>query len=134
MIADLLGAQVDIVFGTAVAFLPHLKSGKLVGIAVTNPTRSKSLPELPTVTEAGVPGYEALQWFGIAAPAGTPPQVIDRLNGEIKQILALPDVRNRFNELGFEIVGNTPQEFGRFLEAENQKWKKVADIAGTKLE
>jgi tripartite-type tricarboxylate transporter receptor subunit TctC len=134
MIADLLGGQVDMVFGTAVAFLPHLKSGKLVGIAVTNPTRSKSLPDLPTVSEAGVPGYEALQWFGIAAPTGTPAPVIQRLNSEIKEILALPDVRRRFADLGFDIVGNSPAEFGQFLEAENQKWKKVADIAGAKLD
>jgi tripartite-type tricarboxylate transporter receptor subunit TctC len=134
MIADLLGGQVDMVFGTAVAFLPHLKSGKLVGIAVTNPTRSKSLPDLPTVSEAGVPGYEALQWFGIAAPTGTPAPVIQRLNSEIKDILALPDVRRRFADLGFDIVGNSPAEFGQFLEAENQKWKKVVDIAGAKLD
>lgn len=134
MITDLLGGQVDMVFGTAVAFLPHLKSGKLVGIAVTNPTRSRSLPDLPTVSEAGVPGYEALQWFGIAAPTGTPAPVIQRLNGEIKEILALPEVRARFADLGFDIVGNSPEEFGQFLQAENRKWKKVADIAGAKLD
>ena len=134
MVTDLIGGQVDMAFGTAVAFLPHLKSGKLVGIAVTNPNRSTSLPDLPTVSEAGVPGYEAVQWFGIAAPTGTPTAVVQRLNSEMRAILALPDVRTKFGELGFEVVGNTPEEFGRFVSAENVKWKKIADIAGTKLD
>ena len=134
MVTDLIGGQVDMAFGTAVAFLPHLKTGKLVGVAVTNPTRSTSLPELPTVSEAGVPGYEAVQWFGIAAPTGTPPAVVQRLNNEIRAILAMPDVRAKFGELGFDVVGNTPEEFGRFVAAENQKWKKVADVAGTRLD
>jgi tripartite-type tricarboxylate transporter receptor subunit TctC len=134
MVTDLIGGQVDMAFGTAVAFLPHLKSGKLVGIAVTNPARSTSLPDLPTVSEAGVPGYEAVQWFGIAAPTGTPQAVVQRLNNEIRAILALPDVRQKFGELGFEVVGNTPEEFGRFVNAENVKWKKIADIAGTRLD
>jgi len=134
MVTDLIGGQVDMAFGTAVAFLPHLKSGKLVGIAVTNPNRSTSLPDLPTVSEAGVPGYEAVQWFGIAAPAGTPAAVVQKLNSEMRAILAMPDVRTKFGELGFEVVGNTPEEFGRFVSAENVKWKKIADIAGTKLD
>jgi tripartite-type tricarboxylate transporter receptor subunit TctC len=134
MVIDLIGGQVDMAFGTAVAFLPHLKSGKLVGIAVTNPARSTSLPDLPTVSEAGVPGYEAVQWFGIAAPTGTPAAVVQRLNTEMRAILAMPDVRAKFGDLGFEVVGNTPEEFGRFVAAENAKWKKIADIAGTKLD
>jgi tripartite-type tricarboxylate transporter receptor subunit TctC len=134
MVTDLIGGQVDMAFGTAVAFLPHLKSGKLVGIAVTNPARSTSLPDLPTVSEAGVPGYEAVQWFGIAAPAGTPTAVIQKLNSELRAVLALPDVRTKFGELGFDVVGNTPEEFARFVRAEDQKWKKIADIAGTKLD
>jgi tripartite-type tricarboxylate transporter receptor subunit TctC len=134
MVTDLLGGQVDMAFGTAVVFLPHLKSGKLVAIAVTNPTRSTSLPDLPTVSEAGVPGYEAVQWFGIAAPANTPPAVVQRLNTELRAVLALPEVRARFGELGFDVVGDTTEEFSRFVSAEDQKWKKIADIAGTKLD
>ncbi len=134
MVTDLIGGQVDMAFGTAVAFLPHLRSGKLLGLAVTNPTRSTSLPELPTIAEAGVPGYEALQWFGIAAPAGTPEAVVQKLNGEIRSVLALPDVKAKFAELGFEVVGNSVDEFGRFLRAEDQKWKRIADASGTKLD
>ena len=134
MVTDLIGGQVDMAVGTAVAFLPHLRSGKLLGLAVTNPTRSTSLPELPTIAEAGVPGYEALQWFGIAAPAGTPEAVVQKLNGEIRSVLALPDVKAKFAELGFEVVGNSVDEFGRFLRAEDQKWKRIADASGTKLD
>lgn len=134
MVTDLLGGQVDMAFGTAVAFLTHLKSGKLVPLAVTNPQRSTSLPDLPTVSEAGVPGYEAIQWFGIATPAGTPAAVVQRLSTEFRAILAMPDVQAKFRELGFEVVGNTSDEFGQFLHAEDQKWKKVADTAGTKLD
>jgi tripartite-type tricarboxylate transporter receptor subunit TctC len=134
MVTDLLGGQVDMAFGTAVVFLPHLKSGKLVAIAVTNPTRSTTLPDLPTIAEAGVPGYEALQWFGIAAPANTPQVIVRQLNAELRAILASPEVRARFGELGFDVVGNTAEEFSRFVAAEDQKWKKIADVAGTKLD
>jgi tripartite-type tricarboxylate transporter receptor subunit TctC len=89
---------------------------------------------LPTVSEAGVPGYEAVQWFGIAVPTGTPKEIIDRLNTEMRAILAMPEVRARFAELGFDVVGDKPDEFAAFLRAENAKWKKIAEISGTKLD
>jgi tripartite-type tricarboxylate transporter receptor subunit TctC len=111
MVTDLIGGQVDMAFGTAVAFLPHIKSGKIVALAVTNPRRSTTQTNLPTVSESGVPGYEAVQWFGIAVPTGTPQAIVQRLNEEIRAILAMPDVR-----------------------AENQKWSKIAKISGTKLD
>jgi tripartite-type tricarboxylate transporter receptor subunit TctC len=134
MVTDLLGGQVNLAFGTAVAWLPHIKSGKVAAVAVTNPKRSTTLTDLPTLNESGVPGYEAVQWFGIAAPAGTPREVVQRLNAEIKAILAMPEVQKRFVELGFDVVGDTPDEFAQFLRAENAKWKKIAEIAGTKLD
>ena len=134
MVTDLLGGQVNLAFGTAVAWLPHIKAGKVAAIAVTNPKRSTTLTDLPTLSESGVPGYEAVQWFGIAAPAGTPREVIQRLNAEIKAILAMPEVQKRFVELGFDVVGDTPDEFAQFLRDENAKWKKIAEIAGTKLD
>jgi tripartite-type tricarboxylate transporter receptor subunit TctC len=133
MVTDLLGGQVNLAFGTAVAWLPHIKSGKVAAVAVTNPKRSTTLTDLPTLNESGVPGYEAVQWFGIAAPAGSPPAVIQRMHAEIKAILAMPDVHKRFTDLGFDVVGNTPDEFGVFLRAENAKWKKIAEVAGTKF-
>ena len=134
MTTDLIGGQVDMAFGTAVVFLPHVKSGKVVAIAVTNPTRSTTQKDLPTVSEAGVPGYEAVQWFGIAAPAGTPREIVHRLNDEIRAILAQPDVQKRFGDLGFDVVGDKPEEFAGFVRAENAKWKKIADTAGVKLD
>jgi tripartite-type tricarboxylate transporter receptor subunit TctC len=134
MVTDLLGGQVNLAFGTAVAWLPHIKSGKVAAVAVTNPKRSTTLTDLPTLNESGVPGYEAVQWFGIAAPAGTPREVVQRLNTEIKAILAMPEVQKRFVELGFDVVGDTPDEFAQFLRAENTKWKKIAEIAGTRLD
>lgn len=134
MVTDLLGGQVNLAFGTAVAWLPHIKAGKVAAIAVTNPKRSTTLTDLPTLSESGVPGYEAVQWFGIAAPAGTPREVIQRLNAEIKAVLSMPEVQKRFVELGFDVVGDTPDEFARFLRDENAKWKKIAEIAGTRLD
>lgn len=134
MVTDLIGGQVDMAFGTAVAFLPHVKSGKVTALAVTNPKRSTTQTELPTISEAGVPGYEAVQWFGIAVPTGTPKDVIAKLNGEMRAILQMPDVRARFTELGFDVVGGSPEQFADFLRAENAKWKQIADIAKTKLD
>ena len=134
MVTDLIGGQVDMAFGTAVAFLPHVKSGKVVALAVTNPKRSTTMTDLPTIAEAGVPGYDAVQWFGIAVPTGTPKDVVNKLNVEMKAILAMPDVRARFTELGFDVVGGTPEEFAAFVASENAKWKKIADIAKTKLD
>jgi tripartite-type tricarboxylate transporter receptor subunit TctC len=134
MVTDMLGGQVNLAFGTAVAWLPHVKSGKVAAVAVTNPKRSTTLTDLPTLSESGVPGYEAVQWFGIAAPTGTPNEIVQRMYNEIKAVLAMPDVHKRFVELGFDVVGNTPAEFGQFLRDENVKWKKIAEIAGTKLD
>jgi tripartite-type tricarboxylate transporter receptor subunit TctC len=134
MVTDLLGGQVNMAFGTAVAFLPHVKSGKVRALAVTNPKRSTTQTQLPTVSEAGVPGYEAVQWFGIAVPAGTPKEAIQRTNAEIAAILAMPEVKARFTDLGFDIVGGPPEEFAGFLRSENAKWKRIAEIAGTKLD
>ena len=134
MVIDLVGGQVDIAFGTAVAFLPQIKAGRVTPLAVTNPKRSTSMTTLPTISESGVTGYQALQWFGIAAPVGTPKAVVDRLNASITTILAMPDVRNRFTELGFDIVGGKPEDFGAYLRAENESWKKIANIAGAKLD
>jgi tripartite-type tricarboxylate transporter receptor subunit TctC len=134
MVTDMLGGQVSLVFGTAVAWLPHIKSGVVAPVAVTNPKRSTMMTDLPTLNESGVPGYEALQWFGIAAPTGTPADIVQRMYTEIKAILAMPDVHKRFVDLGFDVVGNTPAEFAAFLRSEDEKWKKIAEIAGTKLD
>jgi tripartite-type tricarboxylate transporter receptor subunit TctC len=130
MVTDLIGGQVNMAFGTAVAFLPHIKSGKVVALAVTNPKRSTTQGQLPTVSEAGVPGYEAVQWFGIAVPAGTPGAIVQRLNEEIRAILEMPDVRARFAEQTLVPVGSTPEDFARELKLEAARWKVMADDAG----
>jgi len=128
IVPDLIAGQVSMSFGTAVGYMPHVKSGKVVAIAVTNPSRSTSLPELPTVSESGVPGYEAVQWFGVSAPKDTPAQIVQRMHAEIKAILAMPDVVKRFRDLGFDAkTSDTPRQYGEFIGAENAKWKKIAE-------
>lgn len=134
MVIDLMAGQVNMAFTVAVGVLPALRSGKAVALAVTNPKRSSLHPQLPTVSEAGVEGYDAVQWFGISAPRGTPKELNERLNSEIRAVLGMPEVQTRFSELGFEVVGNKPEEFAEFLRNDGAKWKKIAEIAGTKLD
>src|SRR3712207_945509 len=105
-LVDLVSGQVHLMFGTAVSFLPYVNSRRLNAIAVTNPKRSPIVPDVPTVAESGLPGFEALQWFGIFAPAGTPKDVIAKLNGEIVRLVRLPDVRERMASLGADVVGS----------------------------
>lgn len=134
MVTDLVGGQLDMAFGTAVAFLPYIRGGQLKALAVTNPRRSTTMTDLPTIAEAGVPGYEAVQWFGIVAPTGTPPAVVKRLNESLQAILAMEDVQARFRSLGFDVVGGEPQRFASFLEQENTKWRKIATVSGTQFD
>jgi tripartite-type tricarboxylate transporter receptor subunit TctC len=131
---DLTAGQVSLMFGTAVSFLPHVKAGRLNALAVTNPKRSPTLPKIPTISESGLPGFEALQWFGLFAPAGTPKEVISKLHGEIVKSLQLPDVQERLTGLGADVVGNTPEEFAAFLKADAAKWAKVVKESGAKIE
>jgi len=133
-LTDLIAGRVDMEFGTSVAFLPALKTGQLIALAVTSAQRSKNMPQLPTVAESGVPGYEAVQWFGILAPARTPPAVLQRLNTELQAILQMPDVQAQFAKLGFEIAGGSPQKFAQFLQAEDKKWKQIVKLSGARLD
>jgi tripartite-type tricarboxylate transporter receptor subunit TctC len=110
--------------------LPHVKSGKLKALAVTTPARSPLTPELPTVTEAGVSGFEVAVWFGIAAPGGTPRPIIDKLNAEIVKILHMPDVKERFTAQGVDPVGSTVEQFQAHLQAQRTMWAKVVKDAG----
>jgi tripartite-type tricarboxylate transporter receptor subunit TctC len=133
-LADLVSGQVHLMFGTAVSFLPYVKSHRLIALAVTNPKRSPIVPDVPTVAESGLPGFEALQWFGIFAPAGTPGEIVARLNGDIVKALRLPDVRERMTALGAEIVGNSPEQFAAFQKADTAKWAKVVKTSGAKID
>ena len=131
---DIIGGQVHAMFDAMPTALPQVKAGKLRALAVTTARRSSQLPELPTVAEAGVPGFEAAGWFGFAAPAGTPKDVVNKLNREIVRILNLPDVKERLIAQGAEPVGDTPEEFAKYIKAEAAKWGKVIRTLNLKIE
>ena len=133
-LADLLGGQVQLMFSTMPPALPHVKAGKLRALAVTSAKRSPAAPELPTVDEIALPGFEANTWHGVVVPAGTPGAVVARLNREIVAILHLPDVIERLSGQGAEPVGSTPEEFAAYIRAETVKWARVVRESGAKAE
>ncbi len=133
-IADVMGGQVPIFFGNMSSALPHVKAGKVRALAVTGNKRSANVPELPTIAESGVPGYEVYEWNGLFAPAGTPVAIINRLQAEIARIVQLPDVKEKLAGLGAEAVANTPQEAAAFIKAEIAKWAVVVKRANIKVE
>jgi len=133
-VTALLGGQVQVYFATISTALPHIRSGKLRALAVTSAKRSSVAPELPTVSEAGVPGYEHSSWVGILAPAKTPRQVVEKLHGEIVKIVHSPDVKKLFLRDGLEPVGNSPAEFAAIVKAEIAKWQKLVKSAGIPVE
>lgn len=122
---DLLSGRLQLAFDNVLIMVPHIKRGALRGLAVTSLQRSQVIPELPTVAEAGVPGFEAIGWFGVFAPARTPPQIISRLNAEIAAIMKLPDVYNRLVDQGAEPVSAPPDELRKLLTREIAKWSKL---------
>jgi tripartite-type tricarboxylate transporter receptor subunit TctC len=132
--ADAISGQVSMTLPTVLAATPHIKSGKLRPLAVTTKARVSSLPEVPTMQEAGVPGYESVSWGGLMAPAGTPPAIINKLHAEFARILKLPDIQERMEALGSTIVGSGPAEFSAFLQAEIRKWDGVAKKAAIRIE
>ena len=132
-LAELLAGQVQLAFDNIPALLPHIQAGRLRALAVTPATRSVSLPDLPTVAEAGLPGYDASVWFGVFVPAGTPRPVVQRLHAEIARALAAPDLKGRMAAMGAEVSGMGPDEFREFWRKEIPKWAgvvKAADIKG----
>jgi tripartite-type tricarboxylate transporter receptor subunit TctC len=133
-IADVLGGQVPVTFGNLLPIIPHIKSGRLRPIAVTAKTRSPALPGVPTLAESGFPDYEAINWFGVLAPAGTPPAIIQKLNQEIVRIVKLPETRERYAALGAEPLTSTPQQAGAFIKKEIAKWGQVVKISGARVD
>ncbi len=131
---DVASGQVDMWFGGLPSIMPFVKSGRLRALAVTSLQRSPALPDVPTMNEAGVPGYEVILWYGIFAPAATPPEIVQRLATEIAKALNVREVRERFATLGLTAVGSSPEQFDKFVRAEIDKWGKVVKAAGLRAE
>jgi tripartite-type tricarboxylate transporter receptor subunit TctC len=134
-------ALTDVVSGQVVAFIgnmpptvPLIKAGKLKALAVTTKSRSALMPELPTITEAGLPGFETVAWFGVLAPAGTPPEIVNRLSAEIAKIAKSPEMREKLVAMGAEPVGSTPDEFKAVIDRDIAKWKPLAQKVGIKID
>ena len=133
-VTDLLAGQIDLLFAPAQAVMPHVQAGKLKAFAVTSARRSKTLPDLPTVAEAGVPGYEAIGWFGLLAPAATPKPVIAKLSTDANAVLRDGDVVQKMMGLGAEPSGNSPAEFAAFIRDDQAKWSRLMRERGIKPE
>ena len=131
---DLIAGQVSLMFPNIATSLPYVKSGRMRALGVGGKQRSTIAPEIPTIAESGLPGYEMSSWFGLLAPAGTPPAVVNRLQQEIAKIFKQPEVREKLSAQGVEPVGGTPQEFTAFLNAETTQWAKVIKSSELKPE
>lgn len=132
VVTDLLAGQVDVMFDNLPNVINHVKAGKMKGYAVSGSKRSPLAPEIPTVSEAGLPGYEVNVWFGVFVPSGTPTDIVQRLNGEISKILNTAEVKDRFGKQGVEVQTNTPDQYQAFVRSEVDRWAKVIKTAGIK--
>ncbi|MDO8692897.1 MAG: tripartite tricarboxylate transporter substrate binding protein [Sheuella sp.] len=131
--AAVMGGEVDMVFGEPSTLLPHVASGKLRAIATTGAKRSISLPDLPTIAESGVPGYDVTSWNGVLVPVGTPAEAIKKLNAEFNKVLANPAMRERLVKIGYEPIGGAPDAFSKHIEAETKKWGPVIKQSGLQI-
>jgi tripartite-type tricarboxylate transporter receptor subunit TctC len=132
-LTDMLGGQVQVMFDNLPSSIGHIQGGRLRALAVTTATRDKALPDVPTVGET-VPGYEASAWFGMAVPKGTPRAIIDRLNKTVNQALADPDIQAKLAQLGGTLIPGTPEDFGKIVAVETEKWSKVVTATGATAE
>jgi len=133
-LTDVIAGQVQLMFATSASVIPFIQAGKLRALGVTTARRSASVPDLPTVSEAGVPGFEAITWHGVVVPAATPAPLIERLNRDIVGALAQPDLRERLAALGAELHAGTPREFADYIAREIPKWSKVVRDSGARIE
>jgi tripartite-type tricarboxylate transporter receptor subunit TctC len=133
-VTDLIAGQVDVMFDNTPNVLPHVKSGRLKALAVSTKARTAHAPEVPSVDEAGVPGYDVSVWFGVLTVAGTPREVVQRLNTEMVKILTSAEIRERFSKMGVDVVAGTPEHFSQFLKSEVDRWGKVVKQAGIKAD
>lgn len=133
-INDLLGGRISLIFSSAPPALPHVKTGKLRALAVTSAKRSPIAPDLPTISESGLPGYEVINWYGVLAPAGTQQAIVAKLNAEIVKILNISDVKERLSVVGIETLSSTPAQFSAFIKDETAKWAKVVKFSGARVD
>lgn len=130
--AALIGGEIALVFNATSTVMPHVKSGALRALAVTGPKRLRQLPDIPTVAESGLPGFEVTGWYIVLAPSGTPREIVEKLSGEIVRVVRHPAVLERFGALGTEPVGNTPEQAAMFLRKEIEKWASVVKASGAR--
>jgi tripartite-type tricarboxylate transporter receptor subunit TctC len=133
-LTDLMGGQVQIMFDNLPSSLAQIRAGKLRAIAVTSMTRAPALPNVPTISESGLPGFEASSWFGVLAPAGTPAPIVARINAEVNKWLQSADAREKLLSQGAEAAGGSPEQFATFIRAETEKWAKVVKASGAKVD
>ena len=129
---DLVAGNIQLIFATAASAMPQIKAGKVKGIAVTTIKRSQLVPDLPTISEAGLKGFDANNWYGLLAPAKTPRPIIDRLNTETTRILSMPDIKNLLFNQGLDVAPGTPEQFAAYIKSERVKWAKVVKASGAK--
>ena len=133
-LADTMAGQTQLMFDTMLSAMPQVRAGKLRALAVTSARRSPAAPEIPTVAESGLPGYEAIAWNGLLAPTGTPREVLARISAELRTAIEQPEVRERFEAQGFAAAWNTPESFAAFINAEIEKWGRVVKVSGATVE
>jgi tripartite-type tricarboxylate transporter receptor subunit TctC len=133
-VADLLAGQVNMMFDNIPSSLPQIKAGKLRALAVTGSKRAHSLPDLPTIAEAAIPGYESYVWFGVVAPAGTPPEIIKRLNAELVKAAAAPEFRDRLMGQGYDVLSSTPEQMTASIRSEMAKWSAIVKASGARVD
>jgi tripartite-type tricarboxylate transporter receptor subunit TctC len=132
--ADVIAGQVPIAFSTIPGALPHIQAARMLPLAVSGARRAPVLPNVPTVAEAGIPGYEATTWYPVLTPAGTPRPIVEKLNTELNAIVRAPDMKERFQMLGIDAIGSTPEALASHIKAELRKWQKVVQLSGARVD
>jgi tripartite-type tricarboxylate transporter receptor subunit TctC len=131
---DLIGGQIMVSFDSLLQYLPYIRSRKVNALGMLGKSRAASLPDVPTLDESAVPGYDLTNWFGLVLPAGTPPELVRRIHADLRKALAAPEVRDKLTAMGATVVGSSPEEFARYMRSESQKWAKLIAEADIKAQ